>query len=85
MYLSYFDVAMVPYTCNTNLTLQACLSNFVVDLQTVPLFLSDSSLRERKQQDKEERLSLVIWKRPVQTIQYSFLETLITFKEWTLK
>lgn len=46
---------------------------------------ADSSLRERKQQDREERLALVLWKRPLQTLQYSFLETLITLKEWTLK
>ncbi|XP_076138195.1 vacuole membrane protein 1 [Alosa pseudoharengus] len=47
--------------------------------------VTDSSPRERRQQDREERLSLVLWKRPVQTLQYSFLETLITLKEWTLK
>ncbi|XP_062408820.1 vacuole membrane protein 1 [Sardina pilchardus] len=47
--------------------------------------VTDSSLRERRQQDREERMSLVLWRRPVQTLQYSFLETLITLKEWTLK
>ncbi|XP_051966100.1 vacuole membrane protein 1 isoform X2 [Xyrauchen texanus] len=46
---------------------------------------TDSSLRERKQQDREERLSLVLWKRPFITLQYFFLETLITLKEWTWK
>ncbi|KTG35301.1 hypothetical protein cypCar_00036045 [Cyprinus carpio] len=46
---------------------------------------TDSSLRERKQQDREERLSLVLWKRPFTTLQYFFIETLITLKEWTWK
>uniref|UniRef100_A0A8B9H518 Vacuole membrane protein 1 n=1 Tax=Astyanax mexicanus TaxID=7994 RepID=A0A8B9H518_ASTMX len=44
---------------------------------------TDASVRERKQQDREERLSLVLWRRPLVTLQYSFLETLITLKEWT--
>uniref|UniRef100_A0A673LWD7 Vacuole membrane protein 1-like n=2 Tax=Sinocyclocheilus rhinocerous TaxID=307959 RepID=A0A673LWD7_9TELE len=46
---------------------------------------TDSSLRERKQQDREECLSLVLWKRPFTTLQYFFIETLITLKEWTWK
>uniref|UniRef100_A0A671MEV9 Vacuole membrane protein 1 n=2 Tax=Sinocyclocheilus anshuiensis TaxID=1608454 RepID=A0A671MEV9_9TELE len=46
---------------------------------------TDSSLRERKQLDKEERLSLVLWKRPFTTLQYFCIETLITLKEWTWK
>nr|AAI53461.1 Tmem49 protein [Danio rerio] len=46
---------------------------------------TDSSLRERKQLDREERLSLVLWKRPFITLQYFFLETVITLKEWTWK
>uniref|UniRef100_A0AAR2KTC2 Vacuole membrane protein 1 n=1 Tax=Pygocentrus nattereri TaxID=42514 RepID=A0AAR2KTC2_PYGNA len=44
---------------------------------------TDASLRERKQQDREERLSLVLWRKPLLTLQYSFLETLVTLKEWT--
>lgn len=44
---------------------------------------SDLSVRERRQKDKEERLSLVVWRRPVVTLQYFLLETLIKLKEWT--
>uniref|UniRef100_A0A672RSI0 Vacuole membrane protein 1 n=1 Tax=Sinocyclocheilus grahami TaxID=75366 RepID=A0A672RSI0_SINGR len=46
---------------------------------------TDSSLRERKQQDREECLSLVLWKRPFTTLQYFCIETIITLKEWTWK
>ncbi|KAF4085923.1 hypothetical protein AMELA_G00100460 [Ameiurus melas] len=45
----------------------------------------DASVRERRQQEREERLSLVLWRKPLQTLQYSFLETIITLKEWTWK
>lgn len=45
----------------------------------------DSSVRERRQRDKEERLSLVVWRRPVTTLHYFLLETLIKLKEWTFK
>lgn len=45
----------------------------------------DSSVRERRQKDKEERLSLVVWRRPVTTLHYFLLETLIKLKEWTFK
>ncbi|KAI1893554.1 hypothetical protein AGOR_G00124920 [Albula goreensis] len=45
---------------------------------------SDSvSLSERKQRDREERMALVLWRKPVLTLQYFFLEALITLKEWT--
>ncbi|XP_044057158.1 vacuole membrane protein 1 [Siniperca chuatsi] len=46
---------------------------------------TDSSLRERRQKDKEDRLSLVVWRRPVTTLHYFLLETLIKLKEWTFK
>ncbi|KAM6945955.1 vacuole membrane protein 1-like [Aplochiton taeniatus] len=46
---------------------------------------TDSAARERRQKDKEERLSLVLWKRPCTTLHYFLLETLVTLKEWTLK
>ncbi|KAL7401139.1 hypothetical protein ABVT39_023600 [Epinephelus coioides] len=46
---------------------------------------TDSSVRERRQKDKEERLSLVLWRRPVTTLHYFLLETLIKLKEWTFK
>ncbi|MEQ2311612.1 Vacuolar membrane protease [Ameca splendens] len=46
---------------------------------------TDLSLRERRQKDKEERLSLVLWRRPVVTLHYFLLETLIKLKECTLQ
>ncbi|MBN3285226.1 VMP1 protein, partial [Polyodon spathula] len=48
-------------------------------------FADPALLSERKQKDREERLSLVLWKRPRITLQYFFLETLIDLKEWTIK
>uniref|UniRef100_A0A8C6M845 Vacuole membrane protein 1 n=1 Tax=Nothobranchius furzeri TaxID=105023 RepID=A0A8C6M845_NOTFU len=42
-------------------------------------------LKYRRQKDKDERLSLVLWRRPVTTLQYFLLETLIMLKEWTYK
>lgn len=49
------------------------------------LCLQELSVRERRQKDKEERLSLVLWRRPVITLHYFVLETLIKLKEWTFK
>ncbi|XP_046891582.1 vacuole membrane protein 1 [Hypomesus transpacificus] len=46
---------------------------------------TDSSVSERRHKDREERLSVVLWRRPVVTLHYFLLETLITLKEWTLK
>lgn len=46
---------------------------------------SDLSVRDRRQKDKEERLSLLLWRRPVTTLHYFLLETLIKLKELTLK
>nr|XP_061797376.1 vacuole membrane protein 1-like isoform X1 [Nerophis lumbriciformis] len=46
---------------------------------------TDSSIRERRQRDKEERLSLVLWRRPFITLHYFLLETLIKLREWTIK
>lgn len=45
----------------------------------------DSLVKERRQRDKEDRLSLVVWRRPVTTLHYFLLETLVKLKEWTLK
>lgn len=45
----------------------------------------DALLKERRQKDKEERLSLVLWRRPLTTLQYFLLETLIKLKELTYK
>ncbi|XP_062288695.1 vacuole membrane protein 1-like isoform X1 [Scomber scombrus] len=41
------------------------------------------SVDERKQREREERESLVLWKKPLLTLHYSSLELLITLKEWT--
>lgn len=51
----------------------------------VSFYSPDLSLRERRQKDKEERLSLVLWRRPVTTLHYFLLETLLKLKEWTFK
>ncbi|XP_056467757.1 vacuole membrane protein 1 [Gadus chalcogrammus] len=45
----------------------------------------DASVRERREKDKEERLSLVLWRRPITTLQYFLLETLIKLKELAMK
>ena len=45
----------------------------------------DSSVSERRHKDREERMSLVLWRRPMVTLNYFLLETLITLKDWTLK
>lgn len=45
----------------------------------------DAAVRERRQKDKEDRLSLVVWRRPVTTLHYFLLETLIKLKELTFK
>ncbi|KAL0973269.1 hypothetical protein UPYG_G00201250 [Umbra pygmaea] len=46
---------------------------------------SDSLVSERRQKDREMRLSLVLWKRPIVTLNYFFLEMLIILNNWTLK
>ncbi|XP_046876013.1 vacuole membrane protein 1-like isoform X2 [Hypomesus transpacificus] len=46
---------------------------------------TDVSLSERRQRDREERLSLVVWKRPLVTLHYFLLELLITLKEWACR
>uniref|UniRef100_A0A8C5DDZ2 Vacuole membrane protein 1 n=1 Tax=Gouania willdenowi TaxID=441366 RepID=A0A8C5DDZ2_GOUWI len=60
--------------------------DIVVDLSTVSPCEGDCmSVRARRQKEKEERLSLLFWRRPVTTLHYFLLETLIKIKEWTLK
>lgn len=49
------------------------------------VYSTDTLLKERRQKDKEERLSLVLWRRPLTTLQYFLLETLIKLKELTYK
>ncbi|XP_068124860.1 vacuole membrane protein 1 isoform X2 [Hyperolius riggenbachi] len=46
---------------------------------------TDPSVNEKKRRDREERQSIVLWRKPLITLQYFFLETLITLKEWSLK
>ncbi|KAG7483769.1 hypothetical protein MATL_G00041910 [Megalops atlanticus] len=46
---------------------------------------ADPSLAEQKRRDREERLQLVLWKKPVLCLHYFLLESLITVKEWTRK
>ncbi|XP_074016656.1 vacuole membrane protein 1 isoform X3 [Numenius arquata] len=48
-------------------------------------FTDSPLLSERKRKDREERLNIVLWKQPLVTLQYFFLETLINLKEWTIK
>ncbi|NWU59168.1 VMP1 protein, partial [Dromas ardeola] len=48
-------------------------------------FADSPLLSERKRRDREERLNIVLWKQPLVTLQYFFLETLINLKEWTIK
>ncbi|KAJ7422152.1 hypothetical protein WISP_38999 [Willisornis vidua] len=48
-------------------------------------FPDSSVLSERKRREREERLSIVLWRQPLVTLQYFFLETLINLKEWTIK
>lgn len=45
----------------------------------------DSAMKERRLRAREERLSLVVWKRPLTTLHYFLLEALIEAREWTLK
>lgn len=49
------------------------------------VYPTDALLKERRQKDKEERLSLVLWRRPLTTLQYFLLETLIKLKELAYK
>ncbi|XP_006882335.1 PREDICTED: vacuole membrane protein 1-like [Elephantulus edwardii] len=44
-----------------------------------------SSMNEKKKRDREERQNIVLWRQPLITLQYFFLEILVTLKEWTSK
>ncbi|NXX12846.1 VMP1 protein, partial [Podargus strigoides] len=48
-------------------------------------FADSFSLGERKRKDREDRLNILLWRKPLVTLQYFFLETLINLKEWTIK
>ncbi|XP_031712766.1 vacuole membrane protein 1-like isoform X2 [Anarrhichthys ocellatus] len=43
---------------------------------------SDLSVDEKKQRDREERETLVLWKKPLLTLHYFTLELVDTLKEW---
>ncbi|XP_053563301.1 vacuole membrane protein 1 [Bombina bombina] len=48
-------------------------------------FQDPSLLNEKKIRDREERQSIILWRKPLITLQYFFLETLINLKEWSIK
>ncbi|XP_054857367.1 vacuole membrane protein 1 isoform X2 [Eublepharis macularius] len=48
-------------------------------------FTEPFSSNEQKQKEREERQSIVLWRKPLITVQYFFLEMLINLKEWTIK
>ncbi|KAL8199097.1 UNVERIFIED_CONTAM: Vacuolar membrane protease [Gekko kuhli] len=48
-------------------------------------FTEPSSSNEQKQKEWEERQSIVLWRKPLITLQYFFLEALLNLKEWTIK
>ncbi|XP_043574066.1 vacuole membrane protein 1 isoform X2 [Chiloscyllium plagiosum] len=43
------------------------------------------TLNEKKLKDREERETIVLWRRPVITLQYFLLETVVNLKEWALR
>ncbi|XP_063152515.1 vacuole membrane protein 1 [Candoia aspera] len=48
-------------------------------------FLESPSSSNQRQKEREARQSIVLWGKPLVTLQYFFLETLINAKEWTIK
>ncbi|XP_043910832.1 vacuole membrane protein 1 [Protopterus annectens] len=48
-------------------------------------FTDHSLLIEKKKKEREERQNLVLWRRPLITLQYFCLETVIDLKTWTIK
>ncbi|XP_078786569.1 vacuole membrane protein 1-like isoform X3 [Oryzias latipes] len=42
----------------------------------------EASLEEMKQRDREEREELWLWKKPVLTLRYFFMELLVTLRGW---
>ncbi|XP_028564531.2 vacuole membrane protein 1 [Podarcis muralis] len=48
-------------------------------------FTEPSPSSEQKKREREERLDIVLWKKPLITLQYFFLETLLNLKELTIK
>ncbi|XP_072834662.1 vacuole membrane protein 1 isoform X1 [Pogona vitticeps] len=48
-------------------------------------FTEPFSTHEQKRKEREERQNIVLWRKPLVTLQYFFLEALIDLKEWTIK
>ncbi|KAE8624743.1 hypothetical protein XENTR_v10006036 [Xenopus tropicalis] len=48
-------------------------------------FQDPSFLSDRKSRDREERQSIVLWRKPLITLQYFILEVLITLKDWSIR
>ncbi|XP_034290469.1 vacuole membrane protein 1 [Pantherophis guttatus] len=47
--------------------------------------LEPSLSREQRRKEQEARQSIVLWAKPILTLQYFFLETLANLKDWTIK
>ncbi|XP_058020119.1 vacuole membrane protein 1 [Ahaetulla prasina] len=47
--------------------------------------LEPSLSSEQKRKEREARQSIVLWAKPILTLQYFFLETLTNAKDWTIK
>ena len=45
----------------------------------------NASLRKSRMQEAEERANLVLWKHPLRTFQYFFLEVLVLFRDYGVK
>ncbi|NP_001085166.1 vacuole membrane protein 1 [Xenopus laevis] len=48
-------------------------------------FQDPSFMCNRKRRDREERQSIVLWRKPLITLQYFILEVLINLKEWSVR
>ncbi|XP_035289033.1 vacuole membrane protein 1-like isoform X3 [Anguilla anguilla] len=50
-----------------------------------PLSPDAPSPAERRRRDREERLGLLLWKKPLLTLRYFLLELLLTLRDWTCR
>ncbi|OCT92226.1 vacuole membrane protein 1 [Xenopus laevis] len=48
-------------------------------------FQDPSFISDRKTRDIEERQSIVLWRKPLITLQYFILEVLINLKDWSIR
>ncbi|XP_035289032.1 vacuole membrane protein 1-like isoform X2 [Anguilla anguilla] len=48
-------------------------------------FADAPSPAERRRRDREERLGLLLWKKPLLTLRYFLLELLLTLRDWTCR